>query len=243
MDFFSNTELTAFRPSTTTLTSIDLHSSKLTAIVTILDPNENTTIVNAGNRIVDPLSVYWQVSDLSNFDPPYASALASRLKLKFTPTGSLQNIPSAPTSAPASPVSTPSMLEPTSTSELSEAIPAPSSGLSHGATAGISIGAALGAATLTLASFLIYKRTRRKKQEPSHAEESTSIEAPEVAVIQQPVRKDSRGGEVETRVLSELPSPIAELEGEGVWKEGRDKHIASQRDLPASLRAGQEVRK
>jgi hypothetical protein len=214
-------------------------------MITTIDynPNENTTEVSRGTKVACPLFITWQASDLSVFDPPYASALAARLKIDFTPTDALELVSATPVSKPNFPTQT----LPVFTSEYTEFVsasdlPEPPQQFSKGTTAGISVGATLGAAAVALAIFLIYKRTRRRKQELHQPEEESGYtDVPEVDGNQETDRKEPYGTELETRVINELPSPIAELDGAGVWKEGRDIHLASQHDLPASLRAGQAV--
>jgi hypothetical protein len=75
------------------------------------------------------------------FDPPYASALASRLQISFTPTLTSSTFPSPK----ASPGSTAQVPKPTASPNV------PS--LSPGATAGISLGATFGALLLAIVGF------------------------------------------------------------------------------------------
>jgi hypothetical protein len=48
---------------------------------------EDFAVVTGGTKLAKPPYVWWQSSDLSLFEPSYASALASRLKIPFMPTG------------------------------------------------------------------------------------------------------------------------------------------------------------
>jgi hypothetical protein len=123
------------------------------------DGLSNSTSLLYASFIVDPIGVFWKASDLSNFEPAYASALASKLKIRFmaNPT---QGGP--PSSATASPGSVPGLPDPTS--------PASSDSLSNGAKAGIGVGAVLGALAMAAIVFFtfVWRKRRRSQNESAH---------------------------------------------------------------------------
>jgi hypothetical protein len=59
--------------------------------ITTYDANINTTVLSIGTKQMAPFKVYWANSDLPLFEPSYAMALASRLKIDFTPTAALSS--------------------------------------------------------------------------------------------------------------------------------------------------------
>jgi hypothetical protein len=226
-----STSFDAFRPETLNI----MYGDSVVSSRINYDPNDNTTKVEAGTLFADALHIYWEASDLSIFDPSDASALASKLKLDFTPTSSPRITQTALTKralASGTPRPTPAasgydMPTPRPTPiasgyDIPTSAPASSSGLSKAATVGISIGAAFGGAAVAIAIFLIYKRIRHRKQTPPPEETTRFIELPE---LQDPDRKEPHGAELETRLINELASPTAELDGGDVWKEGRDRHL------------------
>ena len=118
------------------------------------DQPDKTTVLSFGTMTADSVVIYWQSTDLSLFEPKYASALANRLGLSFSPTaeptaGVASAKPSATSGLPAS----------TGMSEPSNG----SSSLSTGAKAGVGIGAALGALIVAAGIFFFYRRNRRRR--------------------------------------------------------------------------------
>jgi H+/gluconate symporter-like permease len=105
-----------------------------------------------------PIIVFLQETDLSAFDPEYASELLQIMEIDFmlTPTGSV-------TAATASPTSGVTATTPASTSSPGPTNTPTTSGLSTGAKADIGIGAAVGVMLVCIASFLLYKKMFQRK--------------------------------------------------------------------------------
>jgi hypothetical protein len=117
----------------------------------------NMTTMTRGTAIADPLYVAWEASDLSLFPVAYATSLAQKIGVKFTPTATPA---SGASSGGASQTGSNGSSSPTSTSPASD----PDSGLSGGAKIGIGIGAGVGAALLIsfIAMFFVTRRMRRR---------------------------------------------------------------------------------
>jgi hypothetical protein len=184
---FFSTEIPVIRPFTT---DSSIH----------YDPTLNTSSATYGTKFFNPLEIYWQATDLSHFDYPYASALASRLKIKLATTStprtasvSLASLVSTPPS-PASSVSTSSL--PLSTSP---GVSDPSKALSRGAIA--------------IVAFVIYKYLRRRKGErtTNHAEEAVGTELPELVGCEH-IEGEKHEIAHEGHALIGLASPVSELE-------------------------------
>ena len=139
---------------------------------------EKPSIISSGTVIMQPMLVYWQESDLVHFDSAYASSLASKFDIGFTPTetpGPATERP-RPTSVPpqsnsantgTSPLD--QIQVPSATSSppatSSEAPSSPSNpGLSTDAKAGIGSAAVVAAILLLVAvGFVLYKRWLHNK--------------------------------------------------------------------------------
>jgi hypothetical protein len=190
-----NTSLEIYRPGNTMVTT--LHQTLLDHFY---DSNFNVSTVTAGTKIAAAVLIYWNASDLSLFESSYASALAKRLDLDFTPTAA-PNI-SLPT---ASPASTPNIPGPTST---------PTPTLTRGATIGISIGATFGAAIVAIIAFFIFKYLHRNRRDDKTKQEEGVIEVgmPELARDEE-VKEETHEIAHEGNASTELASPVAELEG------------------------------
>ncbi|KAF2829617.1 hypothetical protein CC86DRAFT_453235 [Ophiobolus disseminans] len=139
-DFFYYSYLTASlassgtpRPSSTTIT--------------------NTTILARGFAIADAIYIQWEVKDLPNFPVAYATSLASRIGVSFTPSG-LSNTASPATFSRLATETNPGVSEP----------PPSSSGLSTGAKAGIGVGAVVGAAVIIGIGILALCLRRRRRR-------------------------------------------------------------------------------
>lgn len=213
-----STTLTVFRPFTSTLSSGDeLVSHKL---------GMNTTEVSSGWKVAEAIVVLWQSSDLSLFDPPYASALASRLKLDFNPTGSIAITPSPS----ASPASTSAIPEPTTT--MPETQSKPTLGLSPSARAGVIASAVCGAAFLAAIVFFLYRYLRGGKasNDPDGNDNETGDTAPELLDIQSPAYSEKYRNEHGDIEISELPSPVPET-----GKRGDDGIIRTMREFPSPV--------
>jgi hypothetical protein len=57
-------------------------------------------LLKSGTKVMEPIIFYWQETDLANFDEDYASVLAVRLEIDFTPTadGIVMSTMGSPTS-------------------------------------------------------------------------------------------------------------------------------------------------
>jgi hypothetical protein len=115
----------------------------------------NMTTMTKGTAIADPLYVAWEASDLSLFPVAYATSLAQKIGVKFTPTAT-------PASAASSRVVTQTTgpLQ-TNTPPTSDA---DSGGLSSGAKIGIGVGAGVGAALLVALIAMIFVMRRLRKR-------------------------------------------------------------------------------
>jgi len=120
-----------------------------------------TIVLDEGLMGMSPMVVYWQETDLSLFDPEYATRLASKLGLDFTPTGS-----AAVTAETASP---PDRSQPPSATSSTK--PGPDEGetssksdLSIGAKAGIGFGVAIAVILAVVVGLVLYRRRVRKQR-------------------------------------------------------------------------------
>lgn len=100
-----------------------------------------------------PMIVYWQETDLLQFDPEYAATLAARLDIDFTSTATFETAP------------------PSGRSQFTSATsPADDGGerssepdLSIAAKAGIGVGIAIAGIVMVVAGLVLYRRHSRKK--------------------------------------------------------------------------------
>jgi hypothetical protein len=164
------------------------HADGLPTLITTVTsgyiPGINTTIVSYGTRIAEPVVLWWQAKDLSLFEPSYAAALASRLKINFIASGATPTPASTQPPLDASPASSSRLPGQTS---LLISQQSPSSGLTAGAKAGISIGAIRGALILITAPLFLYRRHLQKKtRKLDNAAENgmSGIIEPEMAEMQ-----------------------------------------------------------
>jgi hypothetical protein len=98
--------------------------------------------------------VFWRETDLPKFPPDYASILAQRLDLGFTPTATTSPI------AAATPLDHSEIMSATSTTTSDQAN---RSRLSTGAKAGIGVGVSIAAVLLMGTAFILYRWNRRGK--------------------------------------------------------------------------------
>ncbi|KAI4613338.1 uncharacterized protein J4E87_009985 [Alternaria ethzedia] len=120
-----------------------------------------TIVLDEGLMGMSPMVVYWQETDLSLFDPEYATKLASKLGLDFTPTGT-----AAVTAETASPPDRSQPPSATSSAQLgSDAGEGSSqSDLSIGAKAGIGVGVAIAVILAVVVGLVLYRRRVRKQR-------------------------------------------------------------------------------
>jgi hypothetical protein len=131
----------------------------------------NITTMAKGTAVADPLYVAWEASDLSLFPVAYATSLAQKIGVKFTPTATPA---SGASRSGASSTGTPLG---TGTPPNSNA---DSQGLSSGAKIGIGVGAGIGAALLAaLLAVLFLMRRSRKRNRASTAYPNESTPAME----------------------------------------------------------------
>lgn len=126
----------------------------------------NMTTMTRGTAIADPLYVAWEAKDLSLFPVAYATSLASRISVDFTPTAT----PASGVSSGSSPSQTGSSGGGNPSQDSSD------SGLSSGAKIGIGVGVGVGAALLfaLIAMGVIIRRLRnRNKADAAYPNEST----------------------------------------------------------------------
>jgi hypothetical protein len=123
---------------------------------------------------------------MSVFEPSYASALASKLRISFTanPTRRQSSLPSKT----ASPGSTPGL--PDSTSPPSE-----SNTLSTGAKAGIGVGVAIGTIALAAVVFFVFasRKRRRSDKNPPPGYDAAADNAPELVQYYDPIHTPDMG--------------------------------------------------
>ncbi|CAN9385481.1 unnamed protein product [Alternaria alternata] len=160
-DCCRNTSITAYNPVAFTTSSTN-SIVETTTYIDSLDRSatDNATILSSGTMTMAAMVVYWQESDLEDFDPEYAATLADHLSIGFTPTAT-----SEITSETATPPNRSQL--PSATSNLDEAIGgSKGSGLSSGAKAGIGVGVGVGTLLVALVGALLYKRRvgRREKK-------------------------------------------------------------------------------
>jgi hypothetical protein len=119
--------------------------------------NLNSTILSSGKLVEDLISVYWQETDLPKSDPEYASILAKKLDLDFTPTATAT---AADATGTPIPLTRSDLTSATSTASPEQAT---GSGLSTGAKAGIGVGIPIAVILVLCAAFVLYRRNRQKK--------------------------------------------------------------------------------
>jgi hypothetical protein len=202
-----STPLTVYRASTT-IHFDKVRGSTVTALHLDSETAVNTTVISSGTKYVDAVLIYWRPSELSLFDPTYASQLASRLHIKY-------DTAVVPTTLPSQ-IATPGA---TSSLPRSTSPPSPSA-LRRGAITGIGLGASLGLITLAAASFLLYKWRKRRTAHKDQEEQAGDDIVPGMAELQDP-RQQASELEVKEKV-GKLSSPVAELDGEATCK-GREE--------------------
>lgn len=138
---------------------------------------KDTTVIDEGSAAAGVITILWKPTDLAYFDSGYASMLASRLNIDFTPT---------PTqsfrAATASPVSSPTSVSPTDTQTMNDPSP---SGLSTGAKAGLGVGIGLGviSAVILFRVGLIFLRRKHMKSTLYTEQNSAEADIPELIEV------------------------------------------------------------
>lgn len=145
-----------------------------------------------------------------------------------------------PSPSPATPASSASLPSPTA-ADASNLTSRPTQGLSRGATIGISIGAAFGATALVLAIYAISKRLHRRKQHAHQEEDTADIGVPDLVGGQRLGQDEKQGVKAREDVLRELPSPVPDLADKGARRSGREVYTLSELPSPvAELEGGDE---
>ncbi|KAF2024422.1 hypothetical protein EK21DRAFT_104677 [Setomelanomma holmii] len=162
----------------------------------------NMTTMTQGTAVADPLYVAWEASDLSLFPVAYATSLAQKVGVAFTPT------------ATPSPGTTDSN----------------SSGLSSGAKIGIGVGAGVGGfllIALVAMGFIIRRLRRRNQAVTTYPNEATpELGGTEAGAVKEKWYHGARPAEqaqgnngvneLDSIPVQYLPGPPVELEGSHV---------------------------
>lgn len=180
----------------------------------------NMTTMTRGLAVADPLYVAWEASDLSKFPVAYATSLAQKIGVAFTPTATPS--PGVSSRGPSETGTTGGPLQGDPTSS-----PA-SSGLSSGAKIGIGVGVGVGASLLValIAMAVVIRRLRRRNQAvTTYPNESTpAMAGHDTGMVKQKWYQRARpneeaginnGGvnELDSFPVHYVPGPPVELEG------------------------------
>jgi hypothetical protein len=165
--------MTVYRPLLKTiLTTID--GTPTTTITTEYGQTENgnTTVLESVTRAEHGVRIWWQETDLVSFPESYASVLAKKFDIDYTPTGASTTPASSIASETASAQSrtSASLASPTTSSTDSTSA---SPGLRIGAKVGIGIGVVLLFLLAALGALFLIKRRRKMRQ---HATPELSAE-------------------------------------------------------------------
>jgi LPXTG-motif cell wall-anchored protein len=217
----ADTPITVYRPvSKTVLTTID-GTPTTTVELDMIDAG-NSTVVSSPTMIEPGVAVFWREKDLSSFPESYASVLAKRFDIDYTPSGASTTSSNSVTSAtPAAQSRTSASLGSPTSTPSSDPTPAPTTGLSTAAKAGIGIGAAILVLLLVLGALFLIKRRRKAKQHGApelHGEDQKMM--PELpgkdqaqckGVVMVAHEMDGKTWKAEL----DAPQKVHELEGEG----------------------------
>lgn len=131
----------------TVITTTYAYTGRISLTITTFSTS-TTSLFESVSASAKPLYVIWEETDLPNFPPTYASSLAKRIGVSFTPA--------------ASPGSSPTL--PSETNGVKINSSNPSNGLSTSAKAGIGVGVAVSSLmALALAALLILRRVRKRR--------------------------------------------------------------------------------
>jgi membrane protein implicated in regulation of membrane protease activity len=178
----ADTPMTVYRPVwKTVLTTIDGTSTTTIELDLTQSSPGNTTVIERATKIDKGVAVMWRATDLPDFPEDYASLLAKRFDIEYTPSGASTTSSNSVSSAtPEAQSRTPaSLASPTSTPSAFFS-PTPTPSLSSGAKAGLGIGVALLVLLSILGALFIAKRRRKAKQKQHsipelHAEEQKNM--------------------------------------------------------------------
>ncbi|KAF2009395.1 hypothetical protein BU24DRAFT_473535 [Aaosphaeria arxii CBS 175.79] len=156
------------------------------------------TAISGATLFADPVTVYWQSTDLSLFPSKYASSLASAIGISV----GTQTLTLGPKTLSST----------TSSSTLNQ-----QGVLSTGAKAGIGVGTVIGAALLVGVAFMFFLRLRRRKrQEPAVAElsgHSSGYKRFFGGKLRAEMEGKALPVEIDSKSVCVVPGPPAELEG------------------------------
>jgi hypothetical protein len=172
----------------------------------------NMTTMTRGNAIADPLYVAWEAKDLSLFPVAYATSLAQKIGVDFTPT--------------ATPASGATTEGPSQTNRPSQNNSA-NSGMSSGTKIGIGVGVGVGAALLVaLIAMCVVLRRMKKRNQPaaSYPNETTpAMDGHDAGLAKnkwyqrgQPheeIEMNTGPNELDSMPVSYVPTAPVELEG------------------------------
>lgn len=201
---------------TTTYTN-GVQSSYYDYVVNDQSTRSSISTISSGIAVADPLYVAWEAADLSLFPVAYATSLAQKIGVTFTPT--------------AKPGSGTSTNGPSQTgSQTDTASSNNSGGLSSGAKIGIGAGVGAGALLLivfTIMAFVIRKLRRRNKAVSTYPNEAIpAMMGSDAGLVKNkwyqrtPPNEDielhNAPGELDSFPISYVPGPPVELEGSHV---------------------------
>lgn len=170
--------------------------------------NDKTTVSNIstmahGTAIADPLYVAWEAKDLSFFPVAYATSLAQKIGVEFTPTATPKSRSGVSSSIASRTGTSSSSSSDSSGSSTSTADPAKSSssssGLSTGAKLGIGLGVGIGAllvAAVIGMAFIIRRMRRRERRFDTPYDEHHPAMAAPLPEKKKWYHRASAGGEV-----------------------------------------------
>ncbi|KAH7090802.1 hypothetical protein FB567DRAFT_300146 [Paraphoma chrysanthemicola] len=185
----------------------------------------NMTTMTRGTAVADPLYVAWEATDLSKFPIAYATSLAQKIGVAFTPTAT----PSAGVSSRPPSATGPSDGGPLTDGTKSDT---QSSGMSSGTKIGIGVGVGVGASlliALVAMAFIIRRLRRRNQAVTTYPNESTPAMAGEDAgAVKQKWYQRAKpneevemtnGGvnELDSHPVHYVPGPPVELDASQVY--------------------------
>jgi hypothetical protein len=159
-----DTPMTVYRPVwKTLLTTIDGTATTTVTLDKSQTDNGNTTVLEHATRVEGGVYIFWREMDLVSFPESYASVLAKKFDIDYTPSGASTTAASRVVSETAAAQSrtSSSLASPTSSSTSDST--STSSGLSLGAKAGIGIGLVLLFLLAALGILFLIKRRRKMK--------------------------------------------------------------------------------
>ncbi|KAH7075335.1 hypothetical protein BKA63DRAFT_295531 [Paraphoma chrysanthemicola] len=186
----------------------------------------NMTTMTRGTAVADPLYVAWEATDLSKFPIAYATSLAQKIGLAFTPTATPSTGVSSRPPSETGPLDGGPLNDGTKSDSDSQ-----SGGMSSGTKIGIGVGVGVGASlliALVAMAFIVRRLRRRNQAVTTYPNESTPAMAGEDAgVVKQKwyqrakpneeVEMNNGGAnELDSFPVHYVPGPPVELDGSQV---------------------------